>query len=82
MGTDKATGRTYVKHGLLTSRGMAMRDHALRTWIYVAALDTDYQGIVRARKLEKKVQIMAFYMTPGVYEGIQKGAASPIITLS
>lgn len=31
------------------------------------------QGIVRARKLEKKVQIMAFYMTPGVYEGIQKG---------
>lgn len=31
------------------------------------------QGIVRERKLEKKVQIMAFYMTPGVYEGIQKG---------
>ncbi len=31
------------------------------------------QGIVRSRGLEKKVKIMAFYMTPGVYEGIQKG---------
>ena len=31
------------------------------------------QGIVRSRNLEKKVKIMAFYMTPGVYDGIQKG---------
>ena len=31
------------------------------------------QGIVRERGLDKKVKIMAFYMTPGVYEGIQKG---------
>lgn len=30
-------------------------------------------GIVRARNLDKKVQILSFYMTPGVYEGIQKG---------
>lgn len=31
------------------------------------------QGIVRSRNLDKKVKIMAFYMTPGVYEGIEKG---------
>ncbi len=31
------------------------------------------EGIVRARGLDKKVHIMAFYMTPGVYEGIEKG---------
>jgi enamine deaminase RidA (YjgF/YER057c/UK114 family) len=35
---------------LLADRGMTLRDHALRTWIYVAALDADYQGIVRARR--------------------------------
>lgn len=35
---------------LLAARGMTLRDHALRTWIYVQALDTDYQGIVRARR--------------------------------
>jgi protein TorT len=31
------------------------------------------QGIVRSRNLDNKVKVMAFYMTPGVYEGIQKG---------
>ena len=30
-------------------------------------------GILRSRNLEKKVQIVAFYLTPGVFEGIQKG---------
>jgi protein TorT len=30
-------------------------------------------GIVRSRNLDKKVKLMSFYMTPGVYEGIQKG---------
>ncbi|MCW5321765.1 TMAO reductase system periplasmic protein TorT [Verminephrobacter aporrectodeae] len=30
-------------------------------------------GILRARKLDTKVQLLSFYMTPGVYEGIQKG---------
>jgi protein TorT len=30
-------------------------------------------GILRSRNLEKKVQIVAFYLTPGVCEGIQKG---------
>jgi len=36
-------------------------------------------GILRARSLDKKVQVLSFYMSPGVYEGIQKGriAASP-----
>ncbi len=31
------------------------------------------QGIVRSRNLQDKVKIMAFYMTPGVYEGIERG---------
>ncbi|AOW11611.1 TMAO reductase [Hydrogenophaga crassostreae] len=30
-------------------------------------------SILRARDLTKKVQILSFYMTPGVYEGIQRG---------
>lgn len=30
-------------------------------------------GILRSRNLEKKVQLIAFYLTPGVFEGIQKG---------
>jgi protein TorT len=30
-------------------------------------------GIVRARNLQDKVKVLAFYMTPGVYEGIEKG---------
>jgi protein TorT len=36
-------------------------------------------GILRAKNLDKKVQIISFYITPGVYEGIQKGRimASP-----
>jgi len=36
-------------------------------------------GILRSRNLDKKVQVLSFYITPGVYEGIQKGriVASP-----
>jgi protein TorT len=36
-------------------------------------------GILRSRKLDKKVKLLSFYMTPGVYEGIQNGRimASP-----
>lgn len=30
-------------------------------------------GIVRSRGLDKKVQLVSFYMTPGVYEGISHG---------
>ncbi|QIL74236.1 TMAO reductase system periplasmic protein TorT (plasmid) [Diaphorobacter sp. HDW4B] len=30
-------------------------------------------SILRSRGLDKKIQIISFYMTPGVYEGIQKG---------
>ena len=30
-------------------------------------------GILRSRNLEKKVRLIAFYLTPGVFEGIQKG---------
>jgi enamine deaminase RidA (YjgF/YER057c/UK114 family) len=36
--------------GMLSSRGLTLLDHALRTWIYLPALDTDYPGIVRARR--------------------------------
>lgn len=36
-------------------------------------------SILRARELDKKIKVISFYMTPGVYEGIQKGriVASP-----
>lgn len=36
-------------------------------------------GILRSRNLDKKVQVASFYLSPGVYEGIQRGriAASP-----
>jgi protein TorT len=30
-------------------------------------------GILRSRNLQDKVKVMSFYMTPGVYEGIEKG---------
>ncbi len=30
-------------------------------------------GIVRSRGLDKKVHLLAFYMTPGVYQGIKNG---------
>lgn len=37
------------------------------------------QGLIRERGLEGKVDLLAFYMTPGVYEGIKRGfiMASP-----
>ena len=31
------------------------------------------QGLIRERGLQGKVDLMAFYMTPGVYEGIKRG---------
>ncbi|WP_432757298.1 TMAO reductase system periplasmic protein TorT [Consotaella aegiceratis] len=31
------------------------------------------QGLIRERDLKGKVDLLAFYMTPGVYEGIQRG---------
>lgn len=36
-------------------------------------------GILRARKLDSKVKVLSFYITPGVYEGIERGRimASP-----
>lgn len=37
------------------------------------------QGLIRERGLKGKVDLLAFYMTPGVYEGIKRGfiAAAP-----
>lgn len=37
------------------------------------------QGLIRERGLQGKVDLLAFYMTPGVYEGIKRGfiAAAP-----
>jgi protein TorT len=36
-------------------------------------------GILRARQLDSKVKVVSFYITPGVYEGIERGRilASP-----
>ncbi|MDB5999948.1 MAG: reductase system periplasmic protein TorT [Rhizobacter sp.] len=36
-------------------------------------------GVLRSRELDKKVKVLSFYITPGVYEGIQRGRimASP-----
>ena len=36
-------------------------------------------GILRSRQLDKKVKVLSFYITPGVYEGIERGRimASP-----
>lgn len=31
------------------------------------------QGLIRERGLQGKVELLAFYMTPGVYEGIKRG---------
>ena len=31
------------------------------------------QGLIRERSLQGKVDLLAFYMTPGVYEGIKRG---------
>ncbi len=31
------------------------------------------QGVIRERRLQGKVDLLAFYMTPGVYEGIKRG---------
>ena len=30
-------------------------------------------GILRSRNLDKKVQLLSFYMTPGVFQGIESG---------
>ncbi len=35
---------------LLHSRDMSLRDHSLRTWIYVHDIDHHYEGMVRARR--------------------------------
>jgi len=64
---------------MLTDRGMTLRDHALRTWIYVAALDTDYQGIVRARRevfTERGLTQDTHYLAS---TGIAGGAGDPAI---
>lgn len=37
----------YVKG--LEQRGLDIRRHLLRTWIYIAYIDTNYEGVVRAR---------------------------------
>ena len=34
---------------LLQERGLNLRDHCVRTWIYVRDIDTNYDGVVKAR---------------------------------
>ncbi len=37
----------YVKQ--LAQRGLTLKEHCVRTWIYVADIDVNYQGMVKAR---------------------------------
>ena len=34
---------------LLQAQGLTLRDHCVRTWIYVRDIDTNYDGVVKAR---------------------------------
>lgn len=58
LSSDECKGRTsYVQTcllfdkfiKLLSERGLTLKDHCLRTWIYVADIDVNYSGAVRAR---------------------------------
>jgi enamine deaminase RidA (YjgF/YER057c/UK114 family) len=64
---------------MLADRCMTLLEHALRTWIYLPALDMDYQGIVRARReffadhgLTKETHYLAS-------TGIAGGAGDPAV---
>lgn len=64
---------------MLTDRGMNLLEHALRTWIYLPALDTDYQGIVRARReffAERGLTKDTHYLAS---TGIAGGAGDPAV---
>ena len=64
---------------LLTQQGMTLAEHALRTWIYVQALDLDYAGIVRARReffAERGLTQDTHYLAS---TGIAGGAGDPAI---
>ena len=37
----------YIKS--ITQRGLTLKEHCVRTWIYVADIDVNYQGMVKAR---------------------------------
>jgi enamine deaminase RidA (YjgF/YER057c/UK114 family) len=37
----------YIKY--LSQRGLTLKEHCVRTWIYVADIDVNYQGMVKAR---------------------------------
>ncbi|MDR2683355.1 MAG: hypothetical protein LBB64_05745 [Dysgonamonadaceae bacterium] len=41
--------QTYSEE--LAKRRLSLKDHALRTWIYVQGVDTHYAGMVKARRL-------------------------------
>ncbi|WP_280710177.1 TMAO reductase system periplasmic protein TorT [Bradyrhizobium sp. BR13661] len=54
-------------------------DPSIRYVVGTAVTAEAAQGVIRERGLKGKVDILAFYMTPGVYEGIKRGfiLASP-----
>ena len=50
FGSYTQTVMLFEKYlGLLKERGMTLKDHCLRTWIYVRDIDTNYDGVVKAR---------------------------------
>jgi len=76
---DQMRGTLVRFERMLADRGMNLLEHALRTWIYLPALDTDYQGIVRARRelftehgLTKETHYLAS-------TGIAGGAGDPAV---
>ncbi|KQT28416.1 MULTISPECIES: TMAO reductase system periplasmic protein TorT [unclassified Bradyrhizobium] len=48
-------------------------DPSIRYVVGTAVTAEAAQGVIRERGLKGKVDLLAFYMTPGVYEGIKRG---------
>lgn len=48
-------------------------DPSIRYVVGTAVTAEAAQGLIRERGLQGKVDLLAFYMTPGVYEGIKRG---------
>jgi periplasmic protein TorT len=48
-------------------------DPSIRYIVGTAVTAEAAQGVIRERGLQGKVELLAFYMTPGVYEGIKRG---------
>lgn len=50
LSAEEQTRKAFETHiALLQSRGMNLKDHCQRTWIYVRDVDRNYAGVVKAR---------------------------------